>query len=53
MALWRDPLDELIDDLDRVITPALGRTDRELQISLIGCHRFVARFSGAASEDAL
>lgn len=41
MALWRDPLDELIADLERTLPPASRAAAIDWSASLIGCQLLV------------
>jgi hypothetical protein len=50
MALWHDPLDELIADLERTL-PAVGNSIEDVVGPLAGCQRYVqAVLYGSAEE---
>jgi hypothetical protein len=51
MALWRDPLDDLIDELERAV-PAAQATDNDL-FDLVLMQRWVATILYGSEEDCL
>jgi hypothetical protein len=42
MAVWRDPLDELIADLERALPPETKPQDVDYQATLLGCQILVS-----------
>ena len=53
MPLWRDPFDELIDDLERSLPQARSVGPVDYQAALIGCQLIVAAILHGTEEDRL
>ena len=51
MALWRDPLDELIADLERTLPPASQSAEIDWNACLIGCQLLVQAVTRGTPDD--